>query len=114
MASTIDIAPLLASDVGSAADIKANTQKLRLQAKKDSAWLYASENFDRLGDAVNRLERAARTQRNPTRIQIDAADILDLVVGGRTGPGQLTILSGPPSYTRIGFDGTETTGITFP
>lgn len=111
MASTINIDPLLPA--GSAANIRGTTQKLRLSAKKDSAWLFAAENFDKLGDAVDRLERAARTARNPSRIQIDGADILDLVVGGPTGPGQLTILSGPPSYTRIGFDGTETTGISF-
>jgi hypothetical protein len=113
MASVIKIDPLLSGAAGSAVDIRANTQRLRTLGKGDPAWVFVSENFDNLAGAVNRLEKAARQDLSPSRIQIDAADILDLVVGGRTGPGQLTILSGPPSYTRIGFDGTETTGISF-
>lgn len=113
MASTVKIESALDSSASSALNIGANTQKLRATAGKDQNWLFAAENFNAIQSAVARLERRLRLAPHVSHIEIDSADILSLIVGGRTGPGQLTILSGPPSYTRIGFDGTEDTDIEF-
>lgn len=111
MASTIDIdAPL---DAASELSISANIQKLRAKSQQEQGWMFTAENFQQIQRSVLNLERAMRQAPSVANISIDSADIQDLVVGGREGPGQLTILSGPPSYTRIGYDGTETTALVY-
>jgi hypothetical protein len=112
MASTVKIDSQIGRNTGGALNIGANTQKIRAKATFDQVRIFVAENFEQIGRSIERLELAARQAPSVSHISIDSADIQNLVVGGEDGPGQLTILSGPPSYTRIGFDGTEETSIT--
>lgn len=113
MASKVTIDSQLGDEAKSSASLSANTQKLRALADKAPGFRLIAENFANVQQSLDRLERGLRRNPNVSKIEIDSADILNLVVGGRNGPGQITILSGPPSYTRIGFDGTEETEIVF-
>lgn len=45
------------------------------------------------------------------QLTIASADIGDLTVGGQFGPGQLTVLNGPPSYSNIGWIGSQDSAI---
>jgi hypothetical protein len=110
--SRVEISSQLAADVGSATNVRQNTQKVRAASRTNQALLYIAENFDSLQREVDVLKKALRQPPSTERIEIASADILDLIVGGRTGPGQLEVLSGPPSYARVGWIGTENSGVT--
>ena len=119
MASTVTIdAPLIGK---SGTNIRGKAQKISGASKGNQTepfqnvvyrtFFDIAGCFQELQDQVDRVGEALRREPSASRIEIDSADILDLIVGGRDGPGQLTILSGPPNYTRIGWDGTESSGV---
>lgn len=45
------------------------------------------------------------------QLTIASADIGDLTVGSQFGPGQLTVLNGPPSYSNIGWIGSQNSAV---
>ncbi len=112
MASLVEIAAQLQGDANSGYNARQNTQKLRGAARQDQTLLFIAENFDGMERRLDRIEKALRRAPNVGRIQIAGADILDLTVGGEDGPGQLEVLSGPPSFARVGWIGTENSGVT--
>jgi hypothetical protein len=66
----------------------------------------AAEAIEKLSAEVQRLQRALRQSATMKSLSVESADIQDLTVGGAQGPGQLTVLSGPPDYALVGWDGT--------
>lgn len=109
MASKVEIDALV--NGASSLSIRNKAQKIRGFASKHPEYVYLAESLEEIQDSVVRLWKASTRGQNASHIEIDSADILNLIVGGRDGPGQLTILSGPPNYTRIGWDGTDSSGI---
>lgn len=110
--SRVEISSQLAAETGSATNVRQNTQKVRAASRANQTFLYIAESFDNLQREVDVLKKALRRAPSIGRIQIAGADILDLIVGGPDGPGQLEVLSGPPSYARVGWIGTENSGVT--
>lgn len=107
MASKVDIkAPLESS---SELNLRGRAQKIR--GKEAASPIYIAECIENLQDAVTKIQRALRQKPAVGTIVIDSASILNLIVGGPDTPGQLTIYSGPPTYTRIGWFGTDDSGI---
>jgi hypothetical protein len=111
MPSTVEISSQLDASVSSAINLGPLSQKIRGASRHQPAFLYIAENFDIVDQAVKRLERAVRIAPSVGRIHIESADIGDLIVGGETGPGQILVLSGPPSYAPVGWIGTQDSGV---
>jgi hypothetical protein len=105
---------LKASQDNSTLNVSNAVQRLRAENKGLNERLGAAcEALEKLQSEVQKLQKAVRTPQTMEYLRVESADIADLNVAAEDGPGILQIFSGPPSYTRIGFDGTEETGTAF-
>lgn len=112
MPSLVEIQPQIDAGVGAARNSRQLTQKVRGGGRDNQLFLFIAEAFDGFQMELDQIKRALRRAPAVGRIQIAGADILDLTVGGPDGPGQLEVLSGPPSYARVAWIGTENSGTT--
>lgn len=83
-----------------------------LRGLNQQPFTMTAEAIEQIQREVQRIGKAVASAPSLDHLSIDSADITELSVGGVDDPGIFEIFSGPPSYTRIGFDGTETTAIT--
>lgn len=66
------------------------------------------DTFDQIQGAFDLIQEILRNNApNLTRLEIDSADIANLVVGGPNGPGQFQVLNGPPNFDQIGWIGSQ-------
>lgn len=94
----------------SALNVSRVAQVLRSLNKQE--FTMVAEAIERFQAEISRIGKALATAPSLKHLTIESADITNLSVGGENDPGIFEIFSGPPSYTRIGFDGTEATTTT--
>jgi hypothetical protein len=105
MPSRVELNPQLPQS-----SIDTSVMEAKVRAGGRAADVAAADAIKALTAQVQRLQSALRASTSLKHISLASADIQDLIVGGEDGPGQLTILSGPPEYAPVGWDGTEENG----
>lgn len=64
--------------------------------------------FELIQQAIDNLQQTLRSNVPGLKyLQVDAADIAVLAVGGEFGPGEFTVYNGPPDYAPIGWIGSR-------
>jgi len=101
--STLTLGSLQATDTQALLDIRPALSDLR----GPDAGIVRSI-CERLQHSIDNIQQTLRSASPSLQyLQIDAADIQTLFVGGQYGPGELTVLNGLPNFDNIGWIGSR-------
>lgn len=101
--STLDLGTLAEPDTPALLDLRP-----MLGAMSGPSGDILRDAFEQIQQAFDNIQQTLRL-RSPSLqyLQIDAADIAVLAVGGQYGPGEFTVYNGPPDYAPIGWIGSR-------
>ena len=101
--STLQLGTLAEPDTPALLDLRPMTQRM-----SGPSGDILREAFEHIQQAIDNLQQTLRLNSPHLEyLQIDAADIAVLGVGGPYGPGEFTVYNGPPNYDNIGWIGSR-------